>query len=76
MFLGSIQGILHKGDAVGIRLERRLPLLGREVDEKRHLLENGIEGGLDVGGRERCVGVLVWSGGLLGVGLVFVWLRL
>nr|VFJ68287.1 MAG: hypothetical protein BECKDK2373B_GA0170837_120912 [Candidatus Kentron sp. DK] len=75
MVLGGIQGILHEGNSIGTGLEHLLPFFGDKVDEERHLLEDGIEGGLDgldIGGREGCVDVLVWSGGLLGLGLVFV----
>ena len=71
MILGGIEGIPDEGDAIGTGLEHRLPFLGREVDEKRHLLEDGLEGGLDglhVGGREGCVDVLVGHGGLLWAG--------
>ena len=71
--LGGIEGILYEGDAIRICLEHRFPLFGGKADEKRHLLENGIEGGLDgldIGGREGCVDVLVWSGKFLGVGFL------
>lgn len=56
------QGHSAKGNAIGTCLEHRLSFLGGEIDKKGHLLEDGLEGGLDglhVGGRERCVDVLV-----------------
>ena len=77
MILGGIEGILDEGNAIGTRFEHRLPLLGREVDQERYLLEDGFEGGLDgldVGGREGCVDVLVGHGGLLGGWVWFLWL--
>ena len=75
MILGGIEGILDKGDAIGTGLEHRFPFLGREINEERHFLKDGLEGdldGLDVGGREGGVNVLVWSGKLLGIGLCVV----
>ena len=66
MILGGIEGILDEGNAIGTRFEHRLPLLGREVDQERYLLEDGFEGGLYglyVGGGEVCVHVLVGHGG-------------
>jgi len=39
VILGGIEGILHKGDAIGTCLEHGFPFLGREIDQEWHLEE-------------------------------------
>nr|VFK69083.1 MAG: hypothetical protein BECKUNK1418G_GA0071005_13103 [Candidatus Kentron sp. UNK]VFK73810.1 MAG: hypothetical protein BECKUNK1418H_GA0071006_13002 [Candidatus Kentron sp. UNK] len=65
VILGGGEGVLNEGYAVRSGLEDVLPLLGREVDQEGEFFEHGVEGvldGLHVGGRERCVDVLVGHG--------------
>ena len=70
MVLGGIEGVLNEGDAVGAGLEEGLAFLGGEVDQKEELFEDGVDGGLDgldVGGGEVCIDVLIGHGCLLTI---------
>lgn len=46
MILGGGQRVPDERNTVRTRFENTLALLDRQIDEKRHLLEDGVDGGL------------------------------